>query len=266
MSSKYITLQIIPESSGKVKTYRISRMLLTFIKIFAVIFVIALAAFIYEFATANYEVVKLQKVERENKMLREKQAQYDEYFATLDSIFIKDLQIQHILGVFTSEDSVKIHTMIEKSQLIHKIPEKNEIDFENRWGSWRSPAEKLAIDQTPDVIPVSGVISKGFDETNHIGLDYAAANGDPVYASGAGKVTSVAETADLGLTITINHQNGYISTYSHLSASYVQRGNNISKGHLIGAVGSTGKSSGPHLHYTLQKNGKPENPEKFFNY
>lgn len=266
MSKKYITLQIIPEDSGKVKIYRISKALLKFLKVLAVIFVLALAAFIYEFATANYEVMQLQKVERENKILLEKQAQYDEYFATLDSIFLKDLQLQQILGVFTNEDSLNVHTLIEKSQLVHKIPEKNEIDFENRWGSWKSPAEKLAIEQIPDVIPVSGVISKNYDENNHTGLDYAAANGDPVYASGTGKVTSVTETADLGLTITINHQNGYVSTYSHLSASYVSKGNSVSKGHLIGAVGSTGKSSGPHLHYALQKDGKPTNPEIFFNY
>lgn len=266
MSKKYITLQIIPEDSGKVKNYRISLGMLRFLKILAIVFVVALGVFIFEFTTANYEMIQLQKVKRENKVLLEKQAQYDEYFETLDSIFIKDLQLQHILGVFTNEDSTKIQTLLEKSQLVHQIPEKNEIDFENRWGSWKSPAEKLAIEQIPDVIPVSGVISKGYDEENHTGLDYAAANGDAVYASGSGKVTSVQETADLGLTITINHQNGYVSTYSHLSGSYVSKGNNVSKGHLIGAVGSTGKSSGPHLHYALQKDGKPFNPEVFFNY
>lgn len=267
MAKKYITLQIIPEDTGKLKTYRFSTSLVKFLKIVLFIFVLVLVAFIYEFATANYEVMHLQKVERENKLLTEKQAKYEEYFATLDSIFILDLQIQRILGIFTEQDSAKIHTLLEKSQLVHQAPEQNEIDFENRYGSWKSPAEKLAIEQIPDVIPVSGVVSKPYsEEDKHFGLDFAAISGDPVVACGSGTVVSVVQSLDLGLTITINHHNGYTTAYSHLSATYVSKGQNVSKGNLIGAVGSTGKSSGPHLHLSIQKEGKPINPSKFFDY
>ena len=183
---------------------------------------------------------------------------------------ISDRKLEHLLICENYDVEFKNKTTgFEDIELIHNVlPEidKNEIDFEGRYG-WIPLSEKIKAEKIPDIIPVSGVISKKYSEKEkHLGVDFAAKNEDPIYASASGIVISVNETEDLGLTIKIDHQNGYITSYSHLGKASVKQGKKVEKGDLIGIVGSTGKTTGPHLHYVIQKDGKYINPETFFNY
>ncbi len=266
MSKKFFTIQIIPENSGKIKSFKIPVFLWKGIKILFVILACILAFGIYKISDITSDLMKLEKISNTNAELIKKQRQYEEYFSTLDSIFVMDLKLKQILGLFLESDTAKIHKFLEKNQLAHQPSSKNEIDFEGRYG-WIPISEKIKAEQIPDVIPVSGIVSKKFnEELKHFGIDFAAKEGDPVYASASGKIISVKESSDLGLTITIDHHNGYLSTYSHLKNAYVSQNASVNKGSLIGAVGSTGKTSGPHLHFTISKNGTPVNPDVFFQY
>ena len=100
----------------------------------------------------------------------------------------------------------------------------------------------------------------------HHGIDIAAQIGTPVNATGAGTVTRAGwEDAKnhgkgYGQRVTINHGNGNISTYGHLSSISVKSGTKVKAGQVIGKSGNTGKSTGPHLHYEERHNGKPHNP------
>lgn len=96
--------------------------------------------------------------------------------------------------------------------------------------------------------------------TNHKGVDFAAASGTPIYAAASGTVTSAGYSGNAGNMIVINHGNGLQTYYMHCSKIYVSAGTKVSKGQNIGAVGTTGNSTGPHLHFQVMSGGTPVNP------
>ncbi len=99
----------------------------------------------------------------------------------------------------------------------------------------------------------------------HAGIDFTAPRGVEVYATADGVVESVtSEIWGYGQHIIINHGNGFKTLYGHLSKFKVKRGQKVTRGQLIGLIGSTGKSTGPHLHYEVHKNGEKLNPAFFF--
>ncbi len=96
--------------------------------------------------------------------------------------------------------------------------------------------------------------------TYHKGIDMAASMGTPIYAGESGTVTSASYSGSGGNMIVINHGNGIQTYYMHCSKMYVHAGQKVSRGENIGAVGSTGNSTGPHLHFQVMVNGTAVNP------
>ncbi len=101
--------------------------------------------------------------------------------------------------------------------------------------------------------------------TNHKGVDLAAASGTPIYATRAGTVTIARASSTAGNYVTINHGDGYSSVYMHMTSYVVSAGQSVSAGQLIGYVGSTGISTGPHLHFGITYNGTYVNPALYVN-
>jgi murein DD-endopeptidase MepM/ murein hydrolase activator NlpD len=97
----------------------------------------------------------------------------------------------------------------------------------------------------------------------HTGLDFRAATGDPVRATANGKVASAGWAGGYGRMVEVDHGNGLSTRYGHLSEINVKVGDQIKIGQVIGAVGSTGRSTGPHLHYETRIDGEPVDPQKF---
>lgn len=97
----------------------------------------------------------------------------------------------------------------------------------------------------------------------HLGVDYAAPRGTKIYAAGDGVVSFVGNKGGYGKTVTIQHSGGYMTLYAHVNgyANGIKKGKKVKKGQLIAYVGSTGLSTGPHLHLGLYKNGNAINPE-----
>ena len=98
----------------------------------------------------------------------------------------------------------------------------------------------------------------------HEGLDFAASKGTDVFATGDGKVTVAGREAGYGNCIDIDHGYNYLTRYAHLSEVMVKPGEEVKRGQLIGKVGSTGKSTGPHLHYEVRYKDVPQNPVNFY--
>jgi murein DD-endopeptidase MepM/ murein hydrolase activator NlpD len=99
----------------------------------------------------------------------------------------------------------------------------------------------------------------------HEGMDFTAKTGTPIYATGDGVVERADNTASgFGNHIVIRHGFGYETLYAHLSRYKCRAGQRIKRGDIIGYVGSTGRSEGPHLHYEVHKNGKVVNPLNFY--
>lgn len=99
----------------------------------------------------------------------------------------------------------------------------------------------------------------------HAGMDFTAHTGTPIYATGNGKVIQAdAESRGYGNHVRIAHGYGYITLYAHMSKINVKAGQKVKRGDVIGYVGSTGKSVGPHCHYEVRKNDEPINPVNFY--
>ena len=99
--------------------------------------------------------------------------------------------------------------------------------------------------------------------TNHKGVDFAAPTGTPIYAAAGVTVTSAGYSGKAGNMIVINHGNGLQTYYMHCNVLYVRSGQKVSKGQNIAAVGTTGNSTGPHLHFQVMSGGTPVNPMKY---
>ncbi len=97
----------------------------------------------------------------------------------------------------------------------------------------------------------------------HSGIDFRAARGTPVYAAGNGLVTHASRKGGYGKMVEIVHASGYKTRYAHLGKVLVKPGQTIKSGELIGKVGSTGRSTGPHLHYEIRKGKEAVNPIGF---
>jgi murein DD-endopeptidase MepM/ murein hydrolase activator NlpD len=94
----------------------------------------------------------------------------------------------------------------------------------------------------------------------HNGTDFGAASGTPIRATGSGKVVHAGRNGGHGNFVKIDHPGPYASSYSHLSRIKVKNGQHVKQGQIIGSVGSTGMSTGPHLHYQFWKSGRFVNP------
>lgn len=117
--------------------------------------------------------------------------------------------------------------------------------------------------------PVSGIITSRFGagsairRSAHTGLDIATSTGTPIKAAASGTVTFAGYKGSYGNMIVITHANGIQTYYGHCSALYVSAGATVSQGQTIGAVGSTGNSTGPHLHLEVRVNGVAYNPQNY---
>ena len=117
-------------------------------------------------------------------------------------------------------------------------------------------------------LPTRGFISSRYGMRNgrmHKGVDLAAKTGTSIVAADGGKVTFSGYSGDYGNLIIINHGNGYITKYGHCSKLLVKKGDKVYKGQKIAQVGSTGRTTGPHLHFEVLKNGVNKNPLNYLN-
>ena len=101
------------------------------------------------------------------------------------------------------------------------------------------------------------------EEAMHTGMDFRGTVGDPIHATAAGKVVKAGWEGGYGQMVEIDHGEGLASRYGHLSEIDVSVGQTVRVGQVIGRLGSTGRSTGPHLHYETRINGEAVNPEKF---
>lgn len=130
--------------------------------------------------------------------------------------------------------------------------------------------EQLA--HTPSIYPAIGVITSRFGYRRdpfhgrtrfHDGFDIAGHYGAPVYATAAGKVVFASRNGGHGLMVKIAHSDTLHTSYSHLSRMIVKPGDEVEKGEVIGYMGSTGRSTGVHVHYMVYEKGVPVDPEKY---
>ena len=184
------------------------------------------------------------------------ESDYNKYSAAVSELEDQKSNLQYLISV--SEADIEAY----EEQIKEIIKQQTNPDKEYQEGEWYWP------------VPGRSYISCNFGwdadfQRTHKGIDIGDAGiyGDSVLASKAGTVI-VAETSYIpgysyGMYVVVDHGGGYTTTYAHLSDVYVYVGQEVAQGESLGAVGSTGYSTGPHLHFEIRLNGEPENP---FNY
>lgn len=168
--------------------------------------------------------------------------------------------------------------MLANREKVDEIKNRTTIQFESfkaiedKKNEWKREMEYLPMISPVNVIYRLGDGMKFRDKHPvlgtpqwHHGQDFSTPYGTQVYATGSGKVIEAGWNGGYGNCIVIDHGYGYRSTYGHLSNIKVTLGLNVKRGDLIGLSGSTGTSSGPHLHYQIDLFGQHKNPLYYFN-
>jgi murein DD-endopeptidase MepM/ murein hydrolase activator NlpD len=132
--------------------------------------------------------------------------------------------------------------------------------------------ERSLLASTPSIRPVKGFITSGFGyrispftggREFHKGLDIANRKGTKVHATADGVISFAGRKGTLGFCVVIDHGHGLVTEYAHLSKILKKRGDKVKRGDIVGQIGSTGRSTGPHLHYEVHLNGVPVNPSTY---
>jgi murein DD-endopeptidase MepM/ murein hydrolase activator NlpD len=132
--------------------------------------------------------------------------------------------------------------------------------------------QRSLLASTPSLWPTRGWVTSDFgvrldpysaERRMHQGLDIATPHGQPIYSPSEGTVVFAGTEGGYGKVLVIDHGYGVKTRYGHLSEIFVHLGDRIRRGDKVAAVGNTGRSTGPHLHYEVRVNGIPENPRKF---
>jgi murein DD-endopeptidase MepM/ murein hydrolase activator NlpD len=161
----------------------------------------------------------------------------------------------------------RVHWEMEELQMLAEIQERNAYKVERFFDSQRS-----LLASTPAIWPVRGWVTSSFGQRispftgmlqMHEGIDIAARVGTPVKAAADGVVIYSGWKSEFGKFVTVDHGYGYRTRYGHLSRLYVTTGQKVKRGEALGAVGSTGRSTGPHLHYEVKVRGLPVNPKTY---
>ena len=189
--------------------------------------------------------------------------------------------------------STAVSELNERSELIEKVMEgiginldkEENSDIKNSGGPfipqpdsdqdellYRADKYLKTIRYIPLGKPNSGVTTSRFGKRKdpfnkrkalHTGIDFRGKRGDKVYATADGIVIKAFKNGGYGKYISISHGNGYTTNFAHLQTFLVKKGEQVKRGQLIGLVGNTGRSTGPHLHYEVCLDKKPINPYKF---
>jgi len=296
--SKFFTLMMVPHSSHeKVRQIRIPRSAFSLTLIAIVIASFALFYFVNDYRQLKEKLVYLHQLKRINQMQQEKIAslagQIKEFNKKLNELKQTENRLRTLAGVggesSTSEQLGKggpeEYIPLEKVEgeginslgIIKKI--ENNIAFLQDKAIIQkknfSKIEKIVQEKkdlfasTPNIFPVQGWISSGYGwrinpftkkREFHPAIDIVAPWGTSVKAAAQGTVVRAGWYDSYGLRIQIRDGYGYSTVYGHLSHILVKKGSWVRKGQIIGRVGSTGRSTGPHLHFEVWHNGKTLNP------
>jgi murein DD-endopeptidase MepM/ murein hydrolase activator NlpD len=154
----------------------------------------------------------------------------------------KNDSINYLLKMAERRDSINI-VELRRLPSLQPIPGKNIIAISTRYGTRTNAAYGMV--------------------RFHDGIDFAARKGTPIYADGDGIIIDSDFDNGYGNHIQIDHENGYITFYGHMNSRKVIKGQRVMRGDTIGTVGSTGVSTGYHLHYKISYKGRPVNPSIF---
>jgi len=295
MLSKKFSILIVPPDSSKVVNKEISQRLLVLCSLIISCFIVAGVYSTIGFIKTSIDRERMAGLLKENHVLTAKVGDLESTVSLLQSemskIIKKDENIRLVFDLPPIDSDIRevgiggeisaappvSSELVERTWLVEEDIEKvsRQIELENA-----SFGELLALvkdkrsqlDHTPTISPCDGFTTRGFGMHNdpftgsyqpHNGVDIAAPKGTSVYATADGIVSNTSYQSGLGNTILIDHGFGMTTCYGHLSKIKVTIGSRVGRGDIIGLVGSTGYSTGPHVHYEVRSHGRAIDPSRF---
>ena len=246
--SKKFTLIVIPDDDSETRSYSFSKFILSTSIIFFILFFFTSAGVLFFSVPriANYE-----KLDNKYNTLVTERMKILELAENLERLNQMDRFVRKSLG---SEFNFSEKPEIIDSALM-TIPDNHLISFS---------------DNIPSVVPIEGFVSKRMEgafsnvDNLHGGIDIVAKQGTPIKATSAGVVVFSGWTYEMGNLIIIYHGDDYLTHYGHNQQNIVSRLDIVKKGDVIGLVGNTGISSGPHLHFEIWKGNRSIDPLIYF--
>ncbi len=173
-----------------------------------------------------------------------------------------EVDIEGVCGTkYVDSYITKINGEVTEEEIVEETVLSEPITQKQRVGTKEPPP---SVGTGSFAMPTSGKLTSPYGSRwgrKHAGIDVAAKTGTPIYAADNGIVTEAQyKNNGYGNFISIDHGNGYVTYYAHCSEIKISKGDVVAKGDLIGTVGSTGRSTGPHLHFEIRLEGKTQNP------
>lgn len=294
---KCLSIILVPHSTNEIKTIKITsvRYKLYILSTIAVTFTICIGLYFASIIHTNKALKSaLDEANNKNKeqttllaqnaqqisdlLEREKQyskniSDFSEKYKQMTENFV-DKNMENVTASRGSSGRSFIENASELKKILEHLQEINDSKDSDVTNKLSDSEKKLQtyIEYFPTLWPANGIISSPFgyradpfnsSEKRHQGIDIAAQYGENIKASASGKVILSAYNGNYGNCIIINHNNGITTLYAHASSLIAKEGQTVKKGDIIAKVGSTGRSTGPHLHFEVRINGTPEDPVKY---
>lgn len=295
--SEYINIMIIPDSKHEVKSIKINKSILKvtiaasmviLAGLFSTIFYFA-GTYTYLYATIKekdkiislkdqkiYQISNIKKSQDEKiAMLNDNAKKVNEKIKSLDDL---EQKVRRMVGLNPQETSRGGITR-DSRKLTYDDKTTNELanEIDNKTNDYKNLINDISnrldyLNSLPSSYPVSGNITSKFggrtspygeNSEFHPGIDIAVGYGTPVKAAGKGIVSYAGWLSGYGNVVMINHGYGITSVYGHNSQLLVKVGQAVNRGDVIAKSGSTGRSTGPHVHFEVRLNGNPVDPMKY---
>jgi murein DD-endopeptidase MepM/ murein hydrolase activator NlpD len=261
---KYLSLIVVPHDDSNVRNFKISYGVVYGFLVLITLCVVTVLVVVGSYGRILVRAHEADRLARENARLVDRAAGIDSLRAELLRAQALGIQIKNMLGVgLTAEDSSLVAnlTPAANSPAIPRSFETAEASVED---------QKMMLRAIPSMWPLKGYVTREFrasvgDKTEqyHPGIDIAAKRNTPVQAAAEGVVTTSGWDETYGYLVVIDHGFGITTLYGHNSRNLVSVGDRVARGQTIAFLGSTGKSTAPHLHFEVRKNDVPVDPRKY---
>jgi len=287
MDKRYSTIIFVPHARAKFRKLKVSHRLL-----FSVLSIVTSSLCLSSFFSVQYftslsQTHELSKLKRENRELQTANEQFSKSVESLRTQLVTVEDRTHKLAIIAGINSLDEGSQgggvggirpadlgenpyrddLDKMSLRSRQINKDLSVLEQKF-----VAQSQLLSSTPSIAPVHGILTDGFggrsdpftgEPGTHNAIDISSAVGQAVRAPADGIVVKSEWANGYGNVIYISHGYGFSTRYGHLSSFAVRPGQRVKRGDILGHVGSTGRSTGPHLHYEVRLNNNPVNPLEY---
>jgi murein DD-endopeptidase MepM/ murein hydrolase activator NlpD len=295
MAKRFYTVLILPDATSPARKFHITKTIITAVSSVTAVSVLAFAFFLYQYVNLNVRMLELKQLRQEasdRNFLAAKVGQLEGEMTRLREL---DRKLRVVAGLDAGDEQGRLAQggagTLSRTALLDTVRKEtgrladwvtrdlealgHEITSRER--SFRElkdllEAKRSVLASTPTVWPVKGLITAGYgyrvspftgQREMHEGLDIAAPHGTPILATANGVVSFVGSLAAFGNVVFINHGHGFTTFYAHTSSIRVKEGQQVKRGQIVASVGTSGRTTGPHVHYEVQVNGATVNPLKY---